>query len=83
MMLQSAYAIIDLSFIGRLGPSAVAGLSISLQAFFVILALAQIIGITAMANISQLVGAGKRTEARTAFSSYLFVTVITGVSGMN
>lgn len=79
MMLQSAYAIIDLSFIGRLGPSAVAGLSISLQAFFLILALAQIIGITAMAKISQLVGAGKRTEARTAFSSYLFVTVITGV----
>ena len=79
MLLQSAYALIDLAFVGRLGEAAVAGLSISFQAFFLILALSQVIGTAALAGISQDYGSGDIAGARSRFSGYCVVGVGLGV----
>ena len=79
MMLQSLYALIDLGFVGRLGEDAVAGLAISLQVFFIILALGQVIATTALANISQAYGAGDLDRARSLFSGYFIVGASVGV----
>ncbi len=83
MLLQSVYAIIDLAFVGRLGETAVAGLSISFQVFFIILAISQIMATTALANVSQAYGAGRFAEARGAFSAIVVVaTVVGAVAGV-
>ncbi len=76
--LQSLYALIDLAFVGRLGAVSVAGLSISLQAFFLVLAAAQIIAAAALARISRLYGADEIESARRAHSAYVVVAVCAG-----
>ena len=80
MLLQSAYAIIDLAWVSKLGEAAVAGLSISLQAFFIVLAVSQAIATTALADISQAYGAGRIAEARAAFSAYAVLGVGVGTA---
>jgi putative MATE family efflux protein len=80
MLLQSAYALVDLAFISRIGGKSVAALSISLQAFFIILAISQSIAAAALADVSQLYGAGKIQEARRAFTGYCLVGAGVGVA---
>lgn len=79
MLLQSTYALIDLAFVSRLGGKSVAGLAISLQAFFIILAISQSIATAALADVSQLYGAGKIPLARRAFAGYCLVGAGVGV----
>ncbi|MED5372794.1 MAG: MATE family efflux transporter [Myxococcota bacterium] len=79
MLLQSVYALVDLMWIKRLGEQAVAGLSINLQVFFIILSLSQVISTTAMADMSNLWGKGERDKARDAFASFLGVAVGLGL----
>jgi len=80
MLLNSAYAMIDLAWVGSLGEPAVAGLSISLQAFFIILAIAQIIATTALADISQAYGRGEVARAGGLASSFTIVALGVGVA---
>jgi putative MATE family efflux protein len=77
--LQSVYALAGLAWVGRLGEPAVGGLSIGLQAFFVVLAIGQSLGTTAMADLSQDMGAGRRDHAARAFSGYLVLALALGV----
>ncbi len=70
MGLQSVYAIVDLAFVARLGEASVAGLAISFQVFFIILALSQIVATTALAEISQAYGAHRFAFARGVFTSF-------------
>ena len=82
MLLQSAYALVDLAFVARLGDTSVAALSISFQAFFIVLALSQAVATTAMAEISQLYGEGEIDRARRAFGAFAVVGAVLGaVSG--
>ena len=79
MLLQSAYALIDLYWVRFLGTASVAALSISLQAFFIILALAQVVAVTALAQISQSYGAGDLRRAHGLFSGFLVVSTVIGL----
>jgi putative MATE family efflux protein len=79
MLLQSVYALVDLAFVARLGKEAVAGLSVCLQVFFVVLALGQVLAVTALAGISQAYGSGKLKEAWGLFSAFVLVSVGLGV----
>lgn len=76
--LQSVYALAGLVWVGRLGEAAVGGLSIGLQVFFVVLAVAQVLATTAMADLSQAFGAGRRDLAASTFSGYLVLAAILG-----
>jgi putative MATE family efflux protein len=80
MLLQSAYAIVNLVFVSRLGPQPVAGLAISFQAFFIILAISQSIATSTLADVSQAFGAGRVNSARRAFSGYSVIGAIVGVA---
>ncbi|MCB9796406.1 MAG: MATE family efflux transporter [Alphaproteobacteria bacterium] len=79
MAFQSVHALIDLAWIGSLGEDAVAALSISMQVFFIVLAVSQMIGTTALADISQRWGAGRYAEARSILSSYVAAGVVVGL----
>ena len=79
MLLQSLYALVDLAFVGRLGGQAVAGLSISFQAFFIVLAISQAVATTAIAEVSQAWGAGKLDDGRSAFTMLCVVGLVVGL----
>ncbi|MCH8883077.1 MAG: hypothetical protein IIA41_06205, partial [SAR324 cluster bacterium] len=79
--LQSLYALADLYFVGRLGGAAVAGLGISLNIFFLILALGMSLGIGALALISQAYGAGRHNQVAPMFQQTCWMVLIAGIAG--
>jgi len=79
MLLQSVYALVDLAFVARLGKEAVAGLSVCLQVFFVVLALGQVLAVSALAGISQAYGSGKFKQAWGLFSAFLLISIGLGL----
>lgn len=79
MTLQSAYAIVNLVFVTELGDRAVSGLAITIQAFFIILAVGQVLGQTGLADISQAYGRGDYLEARSALTTYTLLAIVLGV----
>jgi putative MATE family efflux protein len=79
MVLFTLYFMVDLYFVGRLGPDAVAAVSISGNAFFVILGLAFVLGTGGMALMARAVGKRDMADAGTIFRQTLLMTVLTGV----
>lgn len=79
MLAFTLYLMTDLFFVSRLGPDAVAALSISSNIFFVHLGLSFIIGTGAMALIAQGIGAGKTELARLVFEQSLILSIAAGI----
>lgn len=79
MGLQSVYALVDLAYVRQLGEASVAGLSVSFQAFFVVLAMAKVVGTTLLARVSQLYGKQELDEARRVFTRYSAVATGLGL----
>jgi putative MATE family efflux protein len=79
MTLQSLYALVNLIFVAQLGDAAVSGLAFSVQAFFIVLAIGQVLGQTALADISHAYGRGDFGTARRALSSYVILAVVLGL----
>jgi putative MATE family efflux protein len=79
MTLQSLYAVTDLIFVRELGDAAISGLAITVQAFFIILAIGQVLGQTALAEISQAYGRNDLRHARGAASSYAILALGLGI----
>lgn len=73
MGLQSVYALVDLGYVRQLGEASVAGLSVSFQAFFLVLAMAKVVGTTLLARVSRLYGQDDIAEARRVFTRYCAV----------
>jgi putative MATE family efflux protein len=63
LIFQTAYFIVDLYFVSRLGSAAVAGVSASGNVFFLALAASQLISIGVMATVAQAVGKKDEAEA--------------------
>ncbi len=78
MLMFTLYLLTDLWFVGRLGPDAVAALSISSNVFFVHLGLSFIIGTGAMSLIAQAFGAGNHDYASKIFEQSLILCLIAG-----
>ena len=78
LLLQSLYAIVDLLFVRAISDDAVAGLAISFQAFFLMLAISQVVAATALATVSQDYGAGRIDRARRSFTSYTIIAMAIG-----
>lgn len=79
MGLQSVYALVDLGYVRQLGEASVAGLSVSFQAFFLVLAMAKVVGTTLLARVSRLYGQQDIAEARRVFTRYSAVAAAVGV----
>lgn len=78
MLMQILNLMADLYFVSRLGPDAVAALSISANAFFIIYGLSFIIGTGGMALIAQAVGRKDEEQAGRVFQQSLILSLISG-----
>ena len=78
MVLFTVYLLADLYFVGRLGPDAVAALSISGNAFFIHLGFSAILGTGGMALIAQAFGRKDYTRAAQVFKQSLLMALVIG-----
>ena len=78
MMVASSYNIVDSIFVGRLGPEALAALTISFPLMMIFIALSMGTGIGAASLISRRLGAGKREEANRVAGVTITLSIIMG-----
>lgn len=76
MIFQTLYLLVDLYFVAAIGDDAVAGVGAGGTLMFVIMALTQILGVSAVALISQAVGRKNQEEANLVFNQSLVVAMI-------
>jgi putative MATE family efflux protein len=85
MLLQTLYFFVDLYFVSRLGPSAIAGVSAAGNLMFVVFALTQMLGVGTVAMVSHAVGRKDQAEANLVFNQAVglaaLCTVVTLVGG--
>ncbi|MFA6449152.1 MAG: MATE family efflux transporter [bacterium] len=79
MTLQQLYSLIDLYWVGRLGPDAIASVSLGSTLFFVFFSIAQVLGQGAMAIIAYDYGQGNKTHAAHTTRNALFIAAMLGV----
>ncbi len=79
MIMFTLYLMVDLYFVGRLGPDAVAAVSISGNAFFVILGLSFVLGIGGMALIAQAFGRRDYEEATRVYKQSIILAILVGI----
>jgi putative MATE family efflux protein len=80
MSLQQLYALIDLFWVGRLGPDAIAAVSMGSTLFFVFFSIAQILGQGAMAMVAYDFGRGVRDRAAHTTRNAVFVAALLGIA---
>ena len=78
MVLFTVYLLVDLYFVGRLGPDAVAALSIAGNAFFIHLGFSTILGTGGMALIAQAFGRKEYGYAAQVFKQSLLMALVIG-----
>ena len=74
MIFQTLYLLVDLYFVAALGDDAVAGVGAAGTLMFMVMALTQILGVSAVAMISQAVGKKNQPEANLVFNQSLVVS---------
>jgi putative MATE family efflux protein len=79
MLVQTLYYLVDLYFIGRLGGTALAGVSAAGNIMFLILALTQILGVGTVALIAHAAGRKDQDEANLIFNQSLLLAVLLGL----
>ena len=81
MVFQTLYFLVDLYFVAGLGDAAIAGVGAAGTLMFVIMALTQVLGVGAVALISQAVGRKDQVGANLVFNqSLLFAFVCAGAT---
>ena len=76
MVMFTVYLLADIFFVGKLGPDAVAALSISSNAFFIHLGFSTILGTGGMALIAQTFGRRDYDHAARIFKQSLLLAVV-------
>ena len=76
MIFQTLYLLVDLYFVAALGDDSVAGVGAGGTLMFMIMALTQILGVSAVAMISQAVGRKDREHANLVFNQSLMVAAL-------
>ena len=79
MIFQTLYLLVDLYFVAALGEEAVAGVGTAGTLLFMIMALTQVLGVSAVALISQAVGQKNQEEANLLFNQCLVLSGIFAV----
>jgi putative MATE family efflux protein len=78
MIFQTLYFLVDLYFVGRLGKTAVAAVSLSGNLMFLVLALTQMLGVGTTALVSHATGRKNREEARLIFNQSQVLSLAVG-----
>ncbi len=76
MIFQTAYYLVDLYFVGRLGDTAIAGLGSAGNVQFLVMAITQILGVGTMALIAQAAGRKDRPDANLIFNQSLVLAAV-------
>lgn len=76
MIFQTLYFLVDLYFVTRLGPTAVAGVGAGGTLTFAIMALTQVLGVGAVALIAQAVGRRDQADANLVFNQSVSLAVV-------
>lgn len=79
MIFQTLYLLVDLYFVAAIGEDAVAGVGAAGTILFMIMALTQVLGVSAVAMISQSVGRKDQEEANLVFNQSVVLSVICAV----
>ena len=76
MIFQTLYLLVDLYFVAALGEESVAGVGAAGTLLFMIMALTQVLGVSAVALISQAVGRNDQQRANLVFNQSLVLSAI-------
>ncbi len=79
MFVQTLYFLVDLYFVGKLGATALAGLSLAGNAMFLIFALTQIINVGTATLISHAVGEKEQDKANNIFNQSMMISSVIGI----
>lgn len=79
MVFQTLYFLIDLYWVGRLGKEAVAAVGVAGNLTFVVIALAQMLGVGTTTLVAHAAGRQDRERALTVFNQSLVLSVVAGV----
>ena len=79
MLFQTLYFVVDLYFVSRLGPAAIAGVSSAGTAGFVILGLTQMLGVGTVALVAQAAGRKDQKAANLVFNQSVLLSALCGV----
>jgi len=80
MLVQTLYYLVDLYWVGRLGPEAVAAVGISGNLMFVVLALSQMLAVGATTLVSHAVGQKDRGRALLVFNQAQVLGLLAGAA---
>ena len=80
MAIQTLYYLVDLYWVGRLGPQAVAAVGISGNLMFVVLALSQMLAVGATTMVSHAVGQKDRERALLVFNQAQVLGLLAGAA---
>jgi putative MATE family efflux protein len=80
MVFQMAYYLVDLFFVGRLGDTALAGVSAAGNLQFIVMAVTQVLGVGTMVLIAHAVGRKDQPDANLVFNQSLALAAIAGAS---
>lgn len=76
MLVQTLYFLVDLYFVGRLGDSALAGVSAAGTLMFIVMALTQMLGVSTVSLIAQAVGGKDQPQANLVFNQSLLLGLL-------
>jgi putative MATE family efflux protein len=76
MVFQTLYLLVDLYFVAALGEAAIAGVGAAGTLMFVVMALTQVLGVGAVALISQAVGRKHQADANLIFNQSLALAAV-------
>jgi putative MATE family efflux protein len=76
MIFQTLYLLVDLYFVAALGDAAVAGVGAAGTVMFIVMSLTQVLGVGAVALISQAVGRRDQADANLIFNQSIVLSVI-------
>jgi putative MATE family efflux protein len=80
MVFQTLYFLVDLKFVGMLGKTAVAAVSLSGNLMFLVLALTQMLGVGTTALIAHATGRKDRDAARLVFNQSQLLSLVVGAA---
>jgi putative MATE family efflux protein len=80
MIFQTLYLLVDLYFVAAIGDAAVAGVGAAGTVMFIVMSLTQVLGVGAVALISQAVGRKDHDDANLVFNQSIVVAVVCAIA---
>ena len=76
LLFQTLYFLIDLYFVGRIGPAALAGVGLAGVVFFLVMAASQMVAVGTMSLMARAIGAKDNASAETVYRQAMLLSVV-------